>query len=150
MASGSPARRQRLGGQLLEPVGKRDAEPLGRGAHPREVLLEPERAPAVDTRRLESGAPAQERLVVGEQDGLVHRDEAAPAHRHSEQAQRRTASRSGAPIASSSGRALTSDSSISASGSESQTIPPPTQRWIRSSATANVLIVRARSRSPFG
>ena len=49
-----------------------------------------------------------------------------------------------------SGRAFTHDSSISASGSESQTMPPPTQRWIRPSATANVRIVSARSRSPFG
>ena len=44
---------------------------------------------------------------------------------------------------------MTHDSSISASGSESQTIPPPTQRWIRPSATANVRIVSASSKSPF-
>ena len=49
-----------------------------------------------------------------------------------------------------SGRAFTHDSSISASGSESQTIPPPTQRWTRPAATANVRIVSASSKSPFG
>ena len=45
---------------------------------------------------------------------------------------------------------MTHDSSISASGSESQTIPPPTQRWTRPSATASVRIVSASSKSPFG
>ncbi len=34
-------------------------------------------------------------------------------------------------------------------GSESQTMPPPTHRWIRPAATAKVRIVSARSRSPF-
>src|SRR5262245_62534771 len=114
------------------------------------MLGQPERTPPVHTQRLERGAAAQERLVVGEQDRLVDRDEATAPDRHCEQAHRATGSASGAPIASSSGRALTSDSSISASGSESHTIPPPTQRWIRPSATAKVRIVSARSRSPFG
>ena len=54
------------------------------------------------------------------------------------------------PTEASSGRAFTHDSSISASGSESQTIPPPTQRWMRPSAIAKVRIVSARSKSPFG
>ena len=49
-----------------------------------------------------------------------------------------------------SGLAFTHDSSISAAGSESHTIPPPTQRWIRPSATAKVRIVSASSKSPFG
>ena len=55
---------------------------------------------------------------------------------------------SGAPIASRSGAALTSDSATSSDGSESQTTPPPTQRWMRPSAIANVRIVSASSRSP--
>ena len=72
------------------------------------------------------------------------------ADREREERHRATASRSGAPIAARSGRAFTHDSSISAAGSESHTMPPPTQRWIWPSATANVRIVRARSRSPLG
>ena len=51
--------------------------------------------------------------------------------------------------AASSGRALTHDSSISAAGSESHTMPPPTHRWMAPSAIANVRMVSARSRSPF-
>ena len=63
----------------------------------------------------------------------------------------RRADRGGrAPIAASSGRAFTQDSSISSAGSESHTMPPPTQRWIRPSATAKVRMVSARSKSPFG
>ena len=50
---------------------------------------------------------------------------------------------------SSSGRAFVHDSSTSVAESESQTMPPPTQRWIVSSATAKVRMVSARSKSPF-
>src|SRR5581483_9087101 len=88
-------------------------------------------------------------FVVGVQHGLVERHDAAAELREREE-RHTTAARSGAPIACSSGRAFTHDSSISACGSDSQTMPPPTQRWMRPSATANVRIVNARSKSPFG
>src|SRR5688572_21120234 len=111
------------------------------------MLGEAERRAVIDADRLERAAAAHQRLVVGEEHGLGRIDDAAAAHSHREETQRATAS-TGAPIAASSGRAFVHDSSISASGSESQTIPPPTQRWIRPSATANVRIVSASSRSP--
>ena len=115
------------------------------------MLLEPERASAVHPQRLEHGAAAQEALVVGVNRRPVDRERPAPsAWTATSVIARTTASGNGAPIAASSGRALTHDSSISSTGSESQTIPPPTQRWMRPSATANVRIVSARSRSPFG
>ena len=59
-----------------------------------------------------------------------------------------TASCTRDPIASSSGRAFVQDSSTSLAGSESQTTPPPTQRWSTPPATANVRMVRVRSKSP--
>ena len=89
--------------------------------------VEPERPTAVDADRLEGRAAAQESLVVGVDDGSVWIDDAAAGHGEREQRHRIAASVSGAPIAASSGRSLTHDSSISSSGSESQTIPPPTQ-----------------------
>src|SRR5439155_13092747 len=94
----------------------------------------------VDAGRLEDGAPAQEGVVVRGEDRLSRVDDPAPgdgdgAHFHHASAR--------------SGRAFTHDSSISASASEPQTIPPPTQRWIAPSTTAKVRIVRARPRSPF-
>ena len=49
-----------------------------------EVLVEPEGLAGVDARRLEGGAPAQERLVVGAQHGLGRIDEAASEHGQSE------------------------------------------------------------------
>ena len=55
-----------------------------------------------------------------------------------------------APSSASNGRALTSDSSTSAAGSESQTMPPPAHRWISPAAIANVRMVSPSSRSPFG
>ena len=121
-------------------VGRREADASGRDGEPREVLLEEERPAVVDARRLEHGATAEQRLVVGGEDRLVRIDEAAAGDRHRAHVHQARAS---------SGRALTHDSSISASASESQTIPPPTQRWILPSVTAKVRIVRARSRSPF-
>src|SRR4029079_9811546 len=104
-----------------------------------DVPVEQERQPAVGAHGLERNAAAQERLVVCPEDGLARVDEPAPRDR--DRVQRHTAARSG--------RAFTHDSSISASGSESQTMPPPTQRWIVPSATANVRMVRAKSKSPF-
>ena len=57
---------------------------------------------------------------------LLHR---RARSRAAAEADPRGADRGGrAPIASSSGRAFTQDSSISSSGSESHTMPPPTQR----------------------
>ena len=57
---------------------------------------------------------------------------------HGDRARRRAAS---------SGRALTHDSSISASGSESQTMPPPTQRWIAARRRPRTCGSSARARS---
>ena len=127
------------------------------------MLPEPERAAAVHAQRLERRAAAREALVVRRDHGLRRVDDAEPGDRGREGAtltgdrlrgaraprSGRGEPSSGAPIASSSGAALTSDSSTSARGSESQTMPPPTQRWIRPSAIANVRIVSASSRSPF-
>src|SRR5205823_924319 len=99
----------------------------------------------------ECPAPPQEALVVGVYDRLVGVDHAAAGDRDREQRHRAaTGWGIGAPIAASSGAAFVHDASISASGSESQTIPPPTHRWMRPSATAKVRIVSASSRSPFG
>ena len=86
------------------------------------MLGEPERRAAVDAEGLERRTAAQERLVVGAEDRLVRVDEAAAADGEREQAHALAAASSGAPIAASSGRAFVHDSSISASGSESQTI----------------------------
>ena len=115
-----------------------------------EMLVQLERAAVVDTRRLEGGASPDQTLVVRMEDGLVRIDDAAASDRDGEQCHASAGSGNGAPIAARRGRAFTQDSSISASVSESQTMPPPTQRWIRPSAIANVRIVSARSKSPFG
>ena len=96
------------------------------------MLGQLERPAAVDADRLERGPAAQQRLVVGAEHRLGGIDDAAAADRDREQVDavrhRRASASTGAPIAASSGRAFVHDSSISASGSESQTIPPPTQR----------------------
>jgi hypothetical protein len=92
------------------------------------VLLEPKGPPAVDADRLEGGAPTEEGLVVGMERGLARVDEAAPSDRKRENAHVATGSGTRPPTALRSGRAFTHDSSISASGSESHTMPPPTQR----------------------
>ena len=85
------------------------------------MRLEPERATAVDAQRLERGAAAQQRVVVGAQDRRVGRDDAAPRDREPEQ--RHAGCSTSLPTACRSGRAFTHDSSISAAGSESQTMP---------------------------
>ena len=100
--------------------------------------------PRADSHRLERGRAAQQRLVVGEEDRLGGIDEPPARDRGGEQLHTGTRP----PTAPRSGRAFTHDSSISASGSESQTMPPPTQRWMRPSATASVRIVSASSKSP--
>src|SRR4051794_27506360 len=123
-------------------VGRGKPDPLRGRGEALEVRVEPERAAAVDARRLERGAAAQERGIVGEDDRLGRVDDSAAGDGEGEQGH--------AAIASRSGRAFTQDSSTSAAGSESATTPPPTQRWIRSAAIANVRIVSARSKSPFG
>ena len=91
------------------------------------MLGEAEPRAGVDADRLEGAAAAQQRLVVGAEHRFRRIDDAATADRDCQNAHRIAAS-SGAPIAASSGPAFVHDSSISASGSESQTIPPPTQR----------------------
>ena len=112
------------------------------------MLVELERRAAVHARRLEHGAPAQHAFVVGMEKRRVDGHDAA-AELGERDERHATGAASGAPIAARSGRALTHDSSTSSAGSESQTMPPPTQRWIAPSATANVRIVSARSTSPF-
>jgi hypothetical protein len=143
--------RQRKLEQLVHGARARrlDAEAHAGAGEPLEVLREPEHASAVDPHGLEGAAAAHERLVVDVHDGLARVDEPSPGDRDSEN-HTVTGSASGAPIAASNGRALTHDSSTSSSGSESQTMPPPTQRWMRPSTTANVRMVNARSKSPFG
>ena len=120
----------------------RVAEPLDRPAEPVEVLVQPERPAAVDAQRLERRPPAREPLVVDRDDGPRRVDEAAP--RDGAATGRMFTVRppvsgpalpdgpsSGAPMAVSSGAAFASDSSTSSAGLESQTMPPPTQRWRR-------------------
>src|SRR5829696_6707053 len=114
------------------------------------MIVQLERAAVVDARRLEGRPAPNQALVVGMEDGLLRSDNAAASDRDGEQRHASAGSGTGAPIAARRGRAFTQDSSISASVSESQTMPPPTQRWMRPSATANVLIVSVRSKSPFG
>ena len=92
------------------------------------MLGEAEGPTLIDPQRLERAAATHECLVVGVDDRLVGIDETAPRDGEREQRHARTGSGSDAPIACRSGRALTQDSSISSSGSESQTMPPPTQR----------------------
>src|SRR5262245_49808188 len=139
-------------GELAEPFGVdlREAEPFRRGGESRDVIVEPERPATVDAQGLEGGTASEKRVVVRPQHRLVRGHESAPPDGQREQGHRQAGSGSGAPTASASGRALTQDSSISASGRESQTTPPPAQRWTRPAAAAKVRIVRARSRSPFG
>ncbi len=88
------------------------------------MAIEQKRAAVVDPDRLECRAAPQQRLVIRGEHGLVDRDQTPACDRDSQE--RHAGTRP--PTAARSGRALTHDSSISASGSESQTIPPPTQR----------------------
>jgi len=113
------------------------------------MLSELERRAVVHAQGLEDRASAQHPFVVDTEHRLVDRHDAATELGERDE-RHETGAASGAPIAASSGRALTHDSSTSSEGSESQTMPPPTQRWIAPSTTANVRIVRARSTSPFG
>ncbi len=116
-----------------------------------EVLLEAKRPSAVDPERLEGRLASQQRQVVGVQDRLVRVDDPAAGDRQREQ--RHAGSGSGAASARSRrGAAVPSPTTPRSPppGSESHTMPPPTQRWMRPSATAKVRIVRASSRSPFG
>ncbi len=133
--------------ELLHAVRRRQRQCLCGEAEAREVVGEQERPAAVHANRLERRAAAEERVVVGVEDRLGRIDEPTTGDRDGEQRHRHAGTRP--PTAASSGRALTHDSSISASGSESQTIPPPTHRWIHPSAIANVRIVSASSKSPF-
>src|SRR5581483_912419 len=132
--------------QLLDAVGGLERKGCSREPEPREVLVEQERASAVHAHRLERGTAAKERLVVGAEHRLARIDETAAGDCDGEQRHAGTSP----PTAARSGRAFTHDSSTSASGSESQTTPPPTHRWMRPSATANVRIVNESSKSPFG
>ena len=128
------------------PVGRRQRERGGRVREPLEVPVEQERPAAVDadasrTPRRRAAAPRRPPQKTGSAGSTRPRPATATASS--------VMPGTRPPTAASSGRALTHDSSISASGSESQTIPPPTQRWMRPSAIANVRIVSARSKSPF-
>ena len=116
-------------------AGRRQAETRGRPLQPVEVLSEPEGTPAVDPKRLERSVAAQEALVVGRQDRFGGIDQTAARNgdregpaAHTRPSPASARSGRGAPIASRSGRAFASDSSTSPCGSESHTIPPPTQR----------------------
>ena len=80
--------------------------------------VEEERPAAVDAERLEDRSAAQERIVGGAEYRLARVDEAASRGCNREQVH----------ATARSGRALTHDSSISAAGSESHVMPPPTQR----------------------
>src|SRR5215468_1747887 len=102
------------------------------------MCLESKGLAVIDARRLEYGPASKERLVVGRENRRLRVEESASCDGDSEDVH--TAARSG--------RAFTHDSSTSAAGSDSQTIPPPTQRWIEPSTIAKVRMVRARSRSP--
>ncbi len=149
-----PGRVQGIARKLLaEPaVDRRQGHARGGAGEPVEMFVQLERPAPVDAGRLERGAAAEKRLVVGLQDRLAGRDGAAPRTATARSVTRATGASAGSPLprAARRGRAFTQDSSISSSGSESQTMPPPTQRWARPSATAKVRIVSARSRSPFG
>src|SRR5439155_26639920 len=136
----------RLERELASTLGQWEPQRERRASEPLDMLVEQDGTAAPDTERLERSRAAYDRLVVGKEDGLCRVDDTATCDGECEQAHTRTSD----PIASSSGRALTHDSSISSSGSESQTMPPPTQRWMPPSATAKVRIVSASSKSPFG
>ena len=82
---------ERLLRQLLElePVHVGQADPLGRAGEAREVLRELERPAAVDADRLEGGAAAQQRLVVGSEHRLGRIDDTAARDGDCEQGHRR-------------------------------------------------------------
>ena len=113
--------------ELVDPRRRLAGRARGRAREALEVPLEQERPAAVDAQRLERRAAAQERLVAGAEDRLGRIDQPAPGNGDREQRHAATSP----PTAARSGRALTHDSSISASGSESHTMPPPTQRCTR-------------------
>ena len=62
-------------------VGRREADALGRDGEPREVLAEEKRPAVVDACRLEDGAAAQQRLVVGGEHRLARIEEAPTCDR---------------------------------------------------------------------
>ena len=131
------------------PSTRRQADPLGRR------LRAARGGPRAGTGGRRTPAWSRRPRVRG---GSPGRRRGEPARRAPRRRGRSTATasrvtrapRARLPTAASSGRALTQDSSISSSGSESQTIPPPTHRWMRPAASAKVRIVSARSKSPFG
>ncbi len=124
-----PARRDRVlhGGFELGVRRRRQAQERCRPFEAREVLAQLERHAVVHAERLEDGASAQHALVVGMHRRLVDGHDTTAELRQRDE-RHDTGAASGAPIAASSGRALTHDSSTSSAGSESQTMPPPTQR----------------------
>ena len=131
------------------PLDRRQADARRRGREAVEMRFETEGSTSVHAQRLERGPSSEETLVVRANDRLARIDEAATGDGERENRQTSAASGTRDPIAVSRGRAFVHDSSTSAAESESQTMPPPTQRWIVSSATANVRMVSARSKSPF-
>src|SRR5260370_35886049 len=105
------------------------------------MLVEEKRPAVIHAQCLERGASPEQRFVVGTEHRLAHVDEAATRHGDREDVHALAASR---------GRAFTHDSSTSASGSESHTIPPPTQRWSAPSTAAKGRPVGARTGTPIG
>src|SRR5262249_11701095 len=116
-------------------------------AEPLDVAAEQHGLPAAHANGLEGGRTAEKRLVVWVEHRGRGVDEADARDRRGEEG-RHAGTR--LPTAARSGLAFTQDSSTPPPGSESKTIPPPTERWTRPAATASVLIVRARSKSPSG
>ena len=142
-------RLERLGGApraaARSPAAGRSVPPTSqavRGARPAGTAC-PSRRGASRTRRGRGAAPRRRRAAPA-RPGRRGRGRRPRARARLTASPPRSARRSRRAA----GRAFVHDSSISASGSESQTTPPPTQRWIRPSATAKVRIVSARSRSP--
>ena len=132
----------------LAPSGGGKPQRERRPLEPLDVAAEQDGPAAPQTRTVSNAArAAKERLVVGVEDRRGRVDEPAPPTAAARSAVMRAP---GCRPRRAAGCALTHDSSISASGSESQTIPPPTQRWTRPSATASVRIVSASSKSPSG
>ena len=107
-------------GELDDAVGRPKPEREARALEPLDVQPEEDGAAAADAHRLERGGAAQQRLVVGMEDGLGRVDETLAGDRGGQEIRHAGTS---PPTARSRGRALTHDSSISASGSESQTMP---------------------------
>jgi len=107
---------------------RRQADARRRRSEALEVLFEPKGSSAVHPECLERSSPPKQRLVVRPDDRLGRIDEPAARHSEGKNAHARIVSGTCEPMDASSGRAFVHDSSTSVAGSESQTMPPPTQR----------------------